>query len=343
MGDDAEGAVPAIAALLDSDDGEIACRAAETLGQIGPAARSAIERLISCTGDPNQRMETTALHALRRIGREKRLRPPELFAALHADGDVAMSLILWCPEPPLPSVGSGTAQLTPAGTPVLHVHRVGYGVTDADMGHLKRLTHLAVLNLSDNPVGDVGLASLANLKLLKRLYLADTHITSAGLRHLAGLANLEGLDLTHCAINDQGLAQLGSLRSLKVLHLDLTRVTDLGLPHLKGLTELRELGLDFTSVTDNGLVCLCRFTSLEKLNLTDTRVTDAGLAHLKSLLNLRFLLLKGTQVSQRGVDELQKALPAAKIEVMPGIDPPSWPPDREYEVLGLKQTVSVQP
>ncbi|HEX7379341.1 MAG TPA: HEAT repeat domain-containing protein, partial [Pirellulales bacterium] len=199
LGAEAQAAVPALANLLDSDDRDTAWAASRALGHIGPAARGAIERLLDCLSDRDFHVRSFANHALRRIGREGQIRPPQLFAALKADGDSARSLIFWAPDPP----SAGAAGTVPVGqTPA---SERGYGITDADLEHVRDLTHLVALNLTDNPVGDAGLANLADLKELKYLCLRNTNITSAGLRHLAGLTSLERLDLGACAITDDGL------------------------------------------------------------------------------------------------------------------------------------------
>jgi hypothetical protein len=78
------------------------------------------------------------------------------------------------------------------------------------------------------------------------------------------------------------------------------------------------------------------------LNLSETRVTDAGLPHLRPLATRRFLSLDATKVSQRGIEELRDALPGVTIGG-PAVKPWVDPRDREYEVLGLRTTASVQP
>lgn len=315
LGLDAEAAVPLIMKLLDSDDWQEVWRAADALGYLGPAARSAIERLLDCTGDRDSHIRSIAYHALRRLGREAQLRPPELFKALHADGDGARSLILWSPDPLPAPEGEAAPALNSQNRPL------GYGVTDADMVHLKSLTHLAVLNLAYNPVGDAGLANLADLRELKRLDLSNTKVTSAGLRHLLGLTKLERLSLGRCAITDNGLSQLARLRSLKDLVLYGTQVTDDGLRYLAELHQLKSLELHSTSVTDTGLahlkglpfleelefpegVTLAGLAQLSRLTMLDglpESVTDGDLAALEALTRLRSLSLARSSITDDGL------------------------------------------
>ncbi|HEX7377073.1 MAG TPA: HEAT repeat domain-containing protein, partial [Pirellulales bacterium] len=379
LGAEAQAAAPALANLLDSDDRDTAWAASRALGHIGPAARGAVERLLVCLSDRDFHMRSFANHALRRIGCEGQMRPPQLFAALKADGNSARSLIFWAPDPP----SAGTAGQVPVGQ--RPADELGYGISDADLEHVKDLTHLVALNLTDNPVGDAGLANLADLKELKYLYLCNTNITSAGLRHLAGLTSLERLDLGACAITDDGLTHLADLRSLRDLVLYGTQVTDAGLAHLQSLTtledislpdgvtlkgltllggltvidpaprstsdadlppllsltRLRTLGLSHSSITDHGLETVGKLSSIEDLDLRRTQVTDAGLAHLKSLSKLRFLWLEDTRVSKRGVEQLKESLPDLTVGGVPGVALPQR--KVEYEVIGLKSVVAIRP
>lgn len=376
---EAQAAVPALANLLDSDDRDTAWAASRALGHIGPAARGAIERLLVCLSDRDFHVRSFANHALRRIGREGQMRPPQLFAALKADGNSARSLIFWAPDPP----SAGTAGQVPVGQ--RPAGELGYGITDADLEHVRDLTHLVALNLTDNPVGDAGLANLADLKELKYLYLRNTNVTSAGLRHLAGLTSLERLDLGACAITDDGMTHLADLRSLRDLVLYGTQVTDAGLAHLQSLTTLEDISLpdlvtlkglaplgsltvidrvpkstsddDLPSllpltrlrtlvlldaaITDNGLETVGKLSSIEDLDLRRTQVTDAGLAHLKSLSKLRFLWLEDTRVSKRGVEQLKESLPDLTVGGVPDVTVPRH--EVEYEVIGLKPVVAIRP
>ena len=77
-------------------------------------------------------------------------------------------------------------------------------------------------------------------------------------------------------------------------------------------------GLDLSwcdKITDAGLAHLEDLKSLQILNLAKTQISDAGLAHLKGLTALQSLNLRACpQITAAAVADLQKALPAAKIE-----------------------------
>jgi hypothetical protein len=67
-------------------------------------------------------------------------------------------------------------------------------------------------------------------------------------------------------------------------------------------------------VSDAGLVQLKGLTMLSEIQLENTQVTDAGLEHIRGLSRLESLALDNTQVTDSGIAELQRALPALRIE-----------------------------
>ena len=98
--------------------------------------------------------------------------------------------------------------------------------------HLKALTSLQTLNLSDTQVTDAGLAYLQGLTRLKRLALGPK-ITDAGLAHVRGLTQLGGLNLYGPRITDAGLVHLKGLTQLEYVDLQGTKVTEAGVEDLQ--------------------------------------------------------------------------------------------------------------
>jgi HEAT repeat protein len=350
-------AVRALTALLESDDNETVRQAARLLAYVGLPARRSAAALLAQFDARDDHVHEDIWIALNSVGFESRLRPPELFDALHADGDAAVSFVHWGPRPRLPASRGEPPKEDPRD----------YPLTDADMEHLKRLRRLEYLFLAGNPIGDAGLAQLAELKELKWLDLRDTNVTTAGLRHLVELTRLRELNLGRCDISDEGLKHLAQLHSLKVLSLYGTQVTDDGLAHLTGLTSLEEVRLPEhatlfgvarlsgltkieglpQSVTDADLEPLQALTRLRHLDLARASVTDAGLVHLKPLTNLRTLSLVGTKVTQPAVEQLRAALPDLVVYGFPVMargakTPPAQFPASVYEVVGLKSIVNAQ-
>jgi hypothetical protein len=88
----------------------------------------------------------------------------------------------------------------------------------------------------------------------------------------------------------------------------------LGQPAYKVLEEVEFVNWEHHPITDATLDQLLALQTLRRLNLRRTRVTDAGIARLKDLPRLELLLLDGTDVTESGIGELQKSLPALRIQ-----------------------------
>jgi serine/threonine protein kinase/Leucine-rich repeat (LRR) protein len=190
----------------------------------------------------------------------------------------------------------------------------GAGVSDAGLAHLQGLTRLGELDLGRTRVGDAGLSRLGGLKNLRFLVLLGTEVSDEGLGGLSGLSQLEELHLVGTRVSGPGLARLKELTRLRVLSLNGSAVGDEGLAHLAGSPQLVQLGLSATRVSDAGLAHLKGLTALRRLDLSHNDVSDAGLAHLRGLSQLEEVRLGGSRVSEAGVQDLQQALPKAKIE-----------------------------
>ncbi|KAG5489652.1 hypothetical protein GH5_00530 [Leishmania sp. Ghana 2012 LV757] len=188
-----------------------------------------------------------------------------------------------------------------------------------DIGALKDLTALRVLNLSDNLVTDEGCSALNCMPSLQRLNLAScrcitslaaalsasgrwtqrlcsldlsqTNITDAGMQCVHQCTGLRYLNLRGCSELGQ-LHWLQKMNSLRWLNLGGTRVTDEEttryLPHARNLR--------FLSLSGCSMVRLLTFAGklqhLEYLNLESTGVTDSELLCLSRCRKLRYLSLE---------------------------------------------------
>lgn len=81
-------------------------------------------------------------------------------------------------------------------------------ITDAGLEHLKMLTQLKEINLSETQITDAGLEHLKNMTVLECLYLRNTKVTDAGLKHLRGLNRLYWLDLHKTKVTNAGIKDL---------------------------------------------------------------------------------------------------------------------------------------
>ena len=88
-------------------------------------------------------------------------------------------------------------------------------------------------NFGSAQVSDAGLEHLKGLTQLQWLYLSNTAISDAGLEHLRGLTQLQWLDLLNTNVSDAGLEHLKGLTRLQELRLGGTGVSDAGVKKLK--------------------------------------------------------------------------------------------------------------
>lgn len=220
------------------------------------------------------------------------------------------------------------------------------GVTDADLGQLGGLAALQTLRLqSSAKITDGGLRRLARLaglrqlqltrcrqltgrglqgfEALEQLQLGFTAVHGPGLVQISRLPALADLTLAYCeALPEAQLGALAGVSSLRRLDLDGVSLSNAGLEQLGQLDQLTELRVNASKnsgwinerVTDHGLAHLRSLGRLERLELElGCQVTDAGLEHLAGLQRLRLLNLNYTAVTAAGVQQLQQALPEAKI------------------------------
>jgi hypothetical protein len=191
-------------------------------------------------------------------------------------------------------------------------------VNDADLAHLRGMTRLGNLVLTENPrITDAGLVHLEGLRHLSHLDLVGTGIGDAGMHHLRNLTRLDSLLLGGTRVGDLGLASFRNMHELRVLHLSLTETGDAGLAHLGGLDQLSQLYADSTHVTDAGLATLGRLRSLETLAVSSDQVSDAGIAHLKDLDQLETLFIDQTRVSDASIPTFEQ-MPALTLLIAKG-------------------------
>lgn len=224
-----------------------------------------------------------------------RLRPDELYK---------LSIPGPYPSGPMPgdSIMPHIAHLTG-----LRVFELGNTrISARGLRHLSQLNFLEQLYIKG--LRDDGLAEIAVLSSLKRLYLKEHNLSNAGLAHLAKLASLEELELTIGPINDAALAHLAKLPSLQYLMLWGDNFTDAGMAHLRNVPSLRILHFGgLTKLTDKALIYLSQISNLECLNLHwNENITDAGIVHLTKLNSLKMLDIGHSKVTDEGLAQLAK-------------------------------------
>jgi Leucine-rich repeat (LRR) protein len=222
-------------------------------------------------------------------------------------------------------------------------------ITDHGLQQLKNAPAIVDLNLYyAEQITDEGMAALKNWKRLKRLNLRGTKITDTTLEHLANVTTLEALDAGFAQITDVGLDRLTPLQNLKELVIGGNKLTDTGLqswrqfPGLASLSlggsqrtdsglwtisltesgldaimtlkELRELRLDGAPASARWLEKLKTLNKLERLSLRGCkRLGDDVAPLLASWQSLLVLDLNGTAMTEKGIADLRREKPNARI------------------------------
>lgn len=184
-------------------------------------------------------------------------------------------------------------------------------VQDKGLAHLKGLTQIKELRLTQTKIKGPSLAPFVNLQSLD---LNEVPFNDDGMTYLRGMVHLKRVSLRNTFITDAGLKNIESLQALESLDLYGTRISDAGLRSLSGLKNLRSLNILGARVTDEGIASLANLTQLEDLNLYRTQVTNAGLDKLKGFNKLASLDLRYTRVTAGGVEAFHAAIPKCAIE-----------------------------
>jgi hypothetical protein len=208
-----------------------------------------------------------------------------------------------------PAIGQLVAESRRLGIPGLSFASCPR-VDDQVVGELTGLDHLRTLDLFNTPVGDAGLAALAQqLPALTSLNLAGTAVTDAGMVHVAKLGALEILHLGWTDVGDRGVAALAALPAVKTIILHGTGVSDAGMAELARFAIVEAVDVQETRIGDAGVAALVPLASqLRRLYLGYTAITDGCVESLRRLVRLRTLMLRATRVSVAHDGELARAL-----------------------------------
>jgi uncharacterized membrane protein len=113
-----------------------------------------------------------------------------------------------------------------SGSNLLHVNLIN--ITESNPATWTALGKLKVqawdLKADQKLVDNKAMASIGELKNLKRLSLAGAHINDSALAYIKNLKDLEFLNLARTGVTAEGLAQLSLLKNLKSLYLFETSV-----------------------------------------------------------------------------------------------------------------------
>ena len=165
------------------------------------------------------------------------------------------------------------------------------------MVHLKGLKKLAILELEDTRVTDLGMVHLVDLTGVKHLNLAGTRITDDALFHLRNMKQLWALHLGRTAIGDLGLEQFrefDALKGVNFLYIEQTNVTDAGLAHLTDMQSLKGLHANRNRLTDKALEHMADHNNLAWINASRTAITEGAARRFARGQSRSFYLTYGT-------------------------------------------------
>ncbi len=175
-------------------------------------------------------------------------------------------------------------------------------LTDAELRNvLSGAANVIDLQLTDVPLTDACLESIAPLQKLEILLLNTTQITGAGLSYLRGHEQLKKLGVEGPSVDDRALAGAAGIPHVDLLWLGGTQITDAGLAHLKRMKQLQYLNFGLTQITDAGVAQLKGLTEMRRLVLSGCRVTDASVAYVQDMKKLEELELYDTAVTDAGL------------------------------------------
>ena len=173
--------------------------------------------------------------------------------------------------------------------------RVG-AITDEGVGYLTALPNLKRLNMYHEPLTNRSLQMLSQMQSLESLDLPFEGITDEGVAALANLRQLKRLWVcawSNSPLTDRSLEAVSGLGNLEALTMSGTGFTDEGMQHLLKLKHLKEIVCTAPNVTDTGFATLGRLENLEQLSWgSETKVTLAGVNHLSRLKKLKSLSLR---------------------------------------------------
>lgn len=176
----------------------------------------------------------------------------------------------------------------------LHVCR---GLTDEGLVNIATMQSLQELSIMEAEITGDGIAALAAIPSLRKLYFAETSLPSERQWHALGtLSSLETLRLSflQSAITDAHIANLSRLSRLKYLSISPNE------------------GYGYSHITDKALSHISRLRALEHLSLSDAKITAAGLQQLIGLSALQHITLENCEFPQDSLQQFKEKRPTLR-------------------------------
>ncbi|MEM9825329.1 MAG: hypothetical protein AAF958_02010 [Planctomycetota bacterium] len=191
----------------------------------------------------------------------------------------------------------------------------GQEVSACILDQLAKPENLVEFYAAKTPFTEDAGCSLAILKGLKKLRIAQTQIDYKTLVEIGRLPALVDLDASGNPQLDSGdIAMLSDAQSLEKLNLYDTGIDGQALQTLGKLPNIKWLNLDKTNVDDDSLEALAGLQNIEFLHLGSTPITDDAADALTQLKSLKRLIVTRTKMTQTGVDKILQALPECDVQ-----------------------------
>jgi Leucine-rich repeat (LRR) protein len=185
---------------------------------------------------------------------------------------------------------------------------------------LGELPQLEALNLHNNYLSDADLKILGNLRNLRKLIVTDNPLTEAAVTTVAGLTHLEELALgsQRFACSDATLEQLAGLRQLRSLRLlgsyETAKISPKGLKALAALKDLHHLTLCCAPMAEPDWNSLAGLEELYLYSWPKSPWPGSGLAALKNLRKLGTYAIDAKAIAQ--LDSLEELTTHASDEAV---------------------------
>lgn len=226
------------------------------------------------------------------------------------DGEITTYLI----EPSWTPTGLPGSQNLSIETEQMELIIENSRLDNADLGFLKDLAHLWVLNLWGESVNDQVLLAIPQLDSLRGLDLSDTNVSVEGLQEVLKMTpNLIYLGLAGTKLQDDDLKVLKTLPKLIFVNLSRTQVTEARLKHLQGLSSIETLYLDGTSITPAELKILRDFPKLQSLSLKGVEIHDSDVQVFVGMKNLDCIFLEEGQLPSEVLLRLKNEMPELHV------------------------------
>lgn len=147
--------------------------------------------------------------------------------------------------------------------------------------------------------------------LIKSLSAKGVVVTQSGEKANELSLNFVNVATLDPAILDQMMLFKDQILALRLNNIPLNK---LALEQISQCRNLQNLQLANTQLSDESLLLLAQLPRLEQLNVYNNPLTDKGILALQKCTSLKKLFVWKTKASQSALQELQKKLPALRIE-----------------------------